>query len=394
MRLDRFVILISLVAHVHCKSCMIVSLSGLGKTIMIIALIMKSKAEWEQNDDWVDTSEASRLTPAPTTLVVCPVGCLLQWEQEIKNKGRALRVMVYHGPNRTTSATVLAQHDVVLTTYNTLGSEVTKESRSPLKRIYFRRVVLDESHSIRNPKTKSAQAVFELEARHRWAVTGTPVHNRPEDFFSMIKFLRMVPFHEPKVWDYWIGLKQVRKTKEAQQRLQTIGKALILRRTKEEVQAVGGNVRRIPPKTIEIIKVELTPAEKRVYDHLMKYSAEMFKDFLVNKEQRDIELERAVSTYAHRQARKEAPPDDISFSHLFALITRLRQCAVLPYLIERMLEYEEVDSDASFDEDNDEHLVSKRNPIFDRLYQSSKIKRVSTNVFLKSLFLEYELSTT
>lgn len=343
---------------------------------MIIALIMKSKAEWQQNENWIDTREVARLIPAKTTLVVCPVGCLLQWEEEIKSKGRALRVSIYHGTQRTTSAAVLAQNDVVLTTYSTLGHEILKDSRSPLRRIYFRRVVLDEAHSIRNPKTKSAMAVYEIAARHRWAVTGTPVHNRPEDFFSMIKFLRMVPFDEPKVWDFWIGLKQVRKSKEAQQRLQTIGKALILRRTKEEVQSVGGNVRKIPPKSIEIVQVELNQAEKRVYDHLMRFSVELFKNFLVNKEQRERDLGRAASVYAHRKERKEAPPDDINFSHLFALITRLRQCAVLPYLIENMLEHEQVDSDSSFDEDNDDHLVSKRNPVFERLYQSSKIKRV------------------
>ncbi|ODM98618.1 Transcription termination factor 2, partial [Orchesella cincta] len=347
---------------------------------------MEAKAEGPPEDDenWINTEEIQRLVPSRTTLVVCPVGCLLQWQDEIKSKGKGLRVHVFHGPTRTTSAALLAQNDVVLTTYDTVGSEVPKpdeirrHSRSPLLRLYWHRIILDEAHNIRNPKTQRAVSICRLSARHRWAVTGTPVHNTPADFFSIVKFLRMVPFDEPKVWDFWIGLKAVKKAKEAQDRLHTIGKALILRRTKTEVEAMGGNVRAIPPKTVETIELDLNEAETRVYDHLMKFAQSMFKNFMENKDQREREMQGAAMTYTsalHKTLGSDVS-DDIKVTHLLARICRLRQCAVLPHLIETMLEEEQVDEDDSFDELKDEHLVSKRNPIFARDYESSKLKRI------------------
>ncbi|ODM94785.1 Transcription termination factor 2 [Orchesella cincta] len=127
---------------------------------------------------------------------------------------------------------------------------------------------------------------------------------------------------------------------------------------------MGGRVRKIPPKTVEIIEIELTEAEQAVYGHLMLFAQGMFQNFMQGRMNQRNDWER------------RNPPSDIRFSHLFALICRLRQCAVLPYLIETMLEDEEVDENESFDEFKEEHLVSKINPIFGRLYESSKIKRI------------------
>ena len=52
------------------------------------------------------------------------------------------------------------------------------QCRSPAIRVGWLRIVLDEGHIIRNPKTTGAQAVCRLSAQHRWVVTGTPVHNK------------------------------------------------------------------------------------------------------------------------------------------------------------------------------------------------------------------------
>ncbi|CAL8115364.1 unnamed protein product [Orchesella dallaii] len=354
---------------------------GLGKTIMMIALMMKSKNEGSE-DELTVTPETRRLIFSQTTLVVCPVGCMLQWQDEIKSKGKGLRVYVYHGSAKTTSPTTLTNHDVVITTYDTIAHDITKpedfSSRSPLCKLYWKRIVLDEAHNIRNFKTHRAMSICRLSARHRWAVTGTPVHNNPGDLFSIVKFLRMTPFDEPKVWEFWIGMKIVSKITKAQERLETIGKALILRRTKTEVESMGGNVKSIPPKTVEIIELELSPEEKRVYEHLTLYAQIMLRKFMMNKEEREDQMQAAANAYTASQHKQtgEGVPTDVKFSHLFALICRLRQCAVLPHLIETMLEQEEVDEDDSFDEYKDEHLISKRNPVLHREYESTKVKRI------------------
>lgn len=63
-----------------------------------------------------------------------------------------------------------------------------------LTRVRWRRVILDEAHMVRNHKSLTSRAVCGLRARRRWALTGTPVHNKDLDLFALLKFLRCTPF--------------------------------------------------------------------------------------------------------------------------------------------------------------------------------------------------------
>ena len=76
----------------------------------------------------------------------------------------------------------------MLTTYQTVvsdhsggskvvaeGSSKRKKTQSTLLNIRWKRVVIDEGHQIRNPKTKAAVAVSALTAERRWVLTGTPI---------------------------------------------------------------------------------------------------------------------------------------------------------------------------------------------------------------------------
>ncbi len=129
---------------------------GLGKTLQIISLIM---------------------TGGPgSTLIVAPVGVMSNWEQQIKRhveEEHIPNVLIYHGTSRQTAAKSLKDFGVVVTSYGTLSSEVA--SGGPLSKLKWRRVVLDEGHTIRNAKTKAAEAACKLEAQSRWVLTGTPM---------------------------------------------------------------------------------------------------------------------------------------------------------------------------------------------------------------------------
>jgi transcription termination factor 2 len=61
------------------------------------------------------------------------------------------------------------------------------------------RVILDEAHQVRNPKTKMAKGVCNLHSNFRWALTGTPIHNKLLDLYSLIKFLNFTPFNNEQV---------------------------------------------------------------------------------------------------------------------------------------------------------------------------------------------------
>jgi transcription termination factor 2 len=75
-----------------------------------------------------------------------------------------------------------------LTTYGIVRSESNKNGA--VTGVKWRRIILDEAHQIRNDESLTAEAVCRLSAQSRWALTGTPVHNKDKDMYSMLKFLR------------------------------------------------------------------------------------------------------------------------------------------------------------------------------------------------------------
>lgn len=129
---------------------------GLGKTLQIISLIMTGGKG--------------------STLIVAPVGVMSNWEQQIKRhvkEENLPKVLIYHGASRQTAAKSLGGYGVVVTSYGTLSSEAA--TNGPLFKLDWRRVVLDEGHTIRNAKTKAAEAACKLKARSRWVLSGTPM---------------------------------------------------------------------------------------------------------------------------------------------------------------------------------------------------------------------------
>lgn len=126
---------------------------GLGKTLQIISLILTGGSG--------------------TTLIIAPVSVMSNWEQQIKRHvlpENAPKVLIYYGPERRSAK--LTDYDVVVSSYGTLTSEATEGN---LFKVHWRRVVLDEGHTIRNAKTKAAVAACALIAKSRWVLTGTPM---------------------------------------------------------------------------------------------------------------------------------------------------------------------------------------------------------------------------
>jgi len=74
------------------------------------------------------------------------------------------------------------------------------QNDSPLHKIKWLRIILDEGHTIRNPQTRLTKAMIDLAAERRWVLTGTPIQNRLDDLWSVCKFLRLEPFDDKGWW--------------------------------------------------------------------------------------------------------------------------------------------------------------------------------------------------
>merc|ERR1712232_68020 len=124
------------------------------------------------------------------------------------------------------------EYDIIVTTYAVLSSEMNRrgpgqrksiKSRqdflkwmAPLEKIIFHRIVLDESHTLRNTSTTQTKACFRLCSRYKWCVTGTPFGNDFLDILGQLKFLGAYPFDSrallEQIWENEIFLKWFMKS--------------------------------------------------------------------------------------------------------------------------------------------------------------------------------------
>lgn len=200
---------------------------GLGKTLQALCVIHKP------------------------TLVVAPASVIHNWKNEIARFRPALRSHVYHGPGRTLESDA----DVTLTTYAILRLDA-----DALAAREWDTVILDEAQQIKNPESQVAQAAFGLRARFRMTLSGTPVENRLDELWSQMRFLN------PGL----LGGRQDFARRYAQPialgdgvalgRMRSRLKPFLLRRRKSEV------ARELPPRTDVVLRCELEPRERELYD--------------------------------------------------------------------------------------------------------------------------------
>jgi non-specific serine/threonine protein kinase len=141
---------------------------GLGKTVQLLALM------------------ASDPPGTGPSLLVCPMSLVGNWQREAAKFAPRLRVHVHHGAERARGGeftTAVREADLVVTTYSLAARDA-----GALAEIDWHRVVVDEAQAIKNAATRQANAVRALPARHRIAVTGTPVENRLADLWALMEF--------------------------------------------------------------------------------------------------------------------------------------------------------------------------------------------------------------
>lgn len=247
----------------------------------------------------------------------------------------SMKVYIYHGNARRPDPLFLADFDVVITTYATLASEFSKQNRStkagdeeeeeggstddaggvdfdekgnaiirlpkskatkPLKRkkssftfkdtelssalqsVHWFRVVLDEAHSIKETQTVASRACCDLMADRRLCITGTPVQNKLDDVYALVKFLRLTPFDDKHVWTEYVGGPVKYGHAVGVTRLQTIMACITLRRTKETRAEDGRHILSLPPRKDELRFLKFDEREQNIYDQWYKESKEQFAE--------------------------------------------------------------------------------------------------------------------
>lgn len=127
---------------------------GLGKTLNILSLITGSltQAKAFSRLEIPETEDPEQLINSRATLLICPLSTIVNWEDQIRThlKKNAIKYKIYQGPSRTNDREVLADFDLIITTYQTVASEWSRNSENktrpnkPIFEINWYRVVLDE----------------------------------------------------------------------------------------------------------------------------------------------------------------------------------------------------------------------------------------------------------
>ncbi|KAH6603690.1 dna repair rad5 [Trichoderma cornu-damae] len=321
----------------HCLGGILADEMGLGKTIQMLSLIHSHRSEASlhamlsssSKDGLNQLQRLGKNSPAVldapcTTLVVAPMSLLSQWQSEAEKASKAgtMKIRLYYGAEKALNLQSLccgsnAPH-LVITSYGVVLSEFSsvaakngdKSFHTGIFSLKFFRVILDEAHYIKNRASKTARACCEIAADHRWALTGTPIVNRLEDLFSLVRFLGVEPWNNFSFWKTFITVPfESGDFVRALDVVQTVLEPLVTRRTKDMRTPDGQPLVRLPPKQIELVEVELSKTERDIYDHIF--------DKVKNTFAKNVEAGTVLK----------------AFTTIFAQIMRLRQSCCHPVLV-------------------------------------------------------------
>lgn len=199
------------------------------------------------------------------TLIVMSKTLLSQWDTEIKKHSKSeslLSCLIYH--DKLGKSYSLKDYDVVLTTYGTVHHQFKTMQNPPLFGGEWFRIILDEAHEIRNKNAQKSKALFSLKAKYRWCFTGTPLQNDLNDFYSLLKFLRVDVWSDESNWKKYIN--QNKKADEVVQIIKSIAEPIMLRRTKDAGDPNITAFLNLKPPRVEVVFVQLSEDEKAVYN--------------------------------------------------------------------------------------------------------------------------------
>ncbi len=227
---------------------------GLGKTVQALVGLLESHS----------------LPQAGTSLIVCPPTVLSAWEEEIRKFISPVDFSIarYVGANRKAVLSSLGHYDAILTTYNIVVRDI-----DALANVAWEYVILDEAQKIKNHETATANACKRLIARHKLALTGTPIENRLSELWSIYDFL--MPSYlggQSQFRDkYEVPIMKYSDKRAATELKRRIG-PFKLRRLKSQVAS------ELPPKIPMDRYCELTPEQVHLYKQFAAAESEKIRN--------------------------------------------------------------------------------------------------------------------
>lgn len=227
-------------------------------------------------------------------LLVCPKPLLPNWQREFHAWAEEIPFVVVEGDtDRRRLTWTMPGVPVLIANYESLVRDFASFQDGEFPK--FDLVVLDEAQRIKNRESRTAVTARALPRRRSWALTGTPIENRPEELAALYEYLGVVPPNATP------DLRQ----------LQYLAKQCILRRTKDLV------MKDMPPRLDRDAHLDLLPAQRIAYE-----TAE--KDGVIHLNELG---------------------DQITVQHVFELVLRLKQITNFDPLTGESAKLDRLDAD-------------------------------------------------
>ena len=221
---------------------------GLGKTLQAISVL-------------TDLPQDSK------SLIICPKTLLFNWAAEIEKFNPQLKYLIYEG-NKDERINLLrtVPVQIILCSYSIIQNDLEE-----FKKTTFDYLILDEAQHIKNHVTLRSKAVKKLKARHKLAMTGTPLENSVAELWSVFDFL--MPGYLPALKKFKEFLQDNDKVKKQPDRIKKYIAPFILRRKKQDVLI------ELPDKQEQAIYCPMTEKQEKHYIQVLTaLKQDVFKD--------------------------------------------------------------------------------------------------------------------
>jgi superfamily II DNA or RNA helicase len=282
---------------------------GLGKTVQALAFLQYLKENpWDslqkpEKDNQANLFGASK--KAQTNLLIVPTSLIYNWVLESKRFTPEMDIYKHIGIGRDSSASSFSNYDLIVTTYGTARNDIDL-----FKSFEFGLVLLDESQFIKNPTSKVAKNIAQINAKLKITLTGTPIENTVVDLWSQMNFVNpgMLGTHKSFVTKFANPIEKQHDPDKTTQ-LHTLIKPFVMRRNKMQV------AQDLPPKMEQIIHCEMTDEQNDIYEKTKSTYRNLILD--------------SIQKVGMNKSR----------IHLLSGLTKLRQIANHPILCDAEYEY-------------------------------------------------------
>ncbi|KAI4870807.1 hypothetical protein F4820DRAFT_145402 [Hypoxylon rubiginosum] len=267
------------------QGCLLAHTMGLGKTMQIVTLLV-AIAEAANSDDHTISSQVPDKLKESKTLIVCPPSLVNNWLDELlfwapddHRLGGFFGIESSSSPGTRTGHILNweEQGGVLVIGYNLFKQDYKDGDVRDILTNGPNLVVADEAHYLKNEASKTHRAAARFKTQSRIALTGTPLANRVEEYYSMINWIApnylsarrdfMSQYATP-IQNGLKGTGGASGLKHALKMLRVLKKEVTPKMQRVTIAVLKDD---IPKKQEFVLTVPLTPLQREVYETFIRY---------------------------------------------------------------------------------------------------------------------------